>query len=301
MLRHSARLTWYVLLCGSLAGCSYVEGLGSRVGELTGLIPGATIVETGESILRASEDITREEEYYIGRAVAARILTRYPLWEYRAGTAYLRRVGAAVAAFSDQPETWGGYHFAFLDTDEINAVAAPGGFIFVTRGFLKLLKSEDALAAVIAHEVAHVSRRHALAAIEQDRLNEALANAGKLAASLNCSELMEQAGIVFDAAIEEVVDVLLERGYSREQEFEADQVATGILLRSGYDPGEVDRVLGILERRDMPVEGGWFSTHPDPSDRRSELAAQPVSRRVVRGKESRRERFMRVMAKAPQQ
>ena len=79
---------------------------------------------------------------------------------------------------SDLPETFGGYHFLILDSDEINAFAAPGGFIFVTRGLLRCCKHEDAAAAVLAHEIGHVELRHGLQAIKKSRITTALTTLG---------------------------------------------------------------------------------------------------------------------------
>ena len=84
------------------------------------------------------------------------------------------RLGQSLAQFSERPETFGGYHFLALDSAEINAFAAPGGLILVTRGLLDCCQTEDELAAVLAHEIGHVEKQHGLRAIRTGRLNSAL-------------------------------------------------------------------------------------------------------------------------------
>ena len=82
----------------------------------------------------AAHPISEEEEYYIGRAVAANILSRYPLWKNSEVTRYLNLVGKTLVLKSERPEIFGGYHFGLLDSQEANAFSAPGGIIFLTRG-----------------------------------------------------------------------------------------------------------------------------------------------------------------------
>ena len=101
------------------------------------------------------------------------ILARYKVYEDAPLTGYVNRVGGLVAAVSERPETYGGYHFWVLDSDGINAFAAPGGFVFVTRGLLAQAPDEEAVAAVLAHEVGHVCLKHGLKAIKQSRLTSA--------------------------------------------------------------------------------------------------------------------------------
>ena len=92
-------------------------------------------------------DITPEQEYYIGRAVGATLVTRYKPWRRESAEQYLNVMGQALAQFSDLPQTFGGYRFMVLDSDEVNAFAAPGGLIFVTRGMLRCCPDEDSAAA----------------------------------------------------------------------------------------------------------------------------------------------------------
>ena len=130
----------------------------------------------------ATKTMSDEEEYYLGRAVAAKILSEYDLLENDALTDYVNRVGLTVAIHSDKPYTYGGYHFAVLDTEEINAFACPGGLIFITSSMVDALTNEEELAAVLAHEVAHVSHRDGVASIKKSRWLEVVGIIGTEAA-----------------------------------------------------------------------------------------------------------------------
>ena len=118
--------------------------------------------------------MTDQEEYYVGRAVAAMILGQYRLCNNERLTSYVNAVGQAAALSSDRPFTYGGYHFAVLESDEINALSCPGGIIFITRGMVQRARNEEELAAILAHEVAHVNHKDGLASIQKSRWVEAV-------------------------------------------------------------------------------------------------------------------------------
>ena len=141
-----------------------------------------TIDETAVKTERAVRPITETEEYYIGRGVAARILSQYGLYDDPDTVWYVNHIGRTLAMNSPRPYTYGGYHFTVLDTEEINAFACPSGIIFVTRGMLKLAQSEDELAAVLGHEIGHVSQKHGLKAISKARWTEVVTTMGAGAA-----------------------------------------------------------------------------------------------------------------------
>ncbi|MFM1848358.1 MAG: hypothetical protein RL417_1832, partial [Pseudomonadota bacterium] len=268
------RLSVALVAALCLSGCSTTDlslsSIGDRTLSLLGASPVGKVVATGESVVKLSERITPEEEYYIGRAVAAKIAATYPLSTNKALTEYVERVGYSVALASDVPETFGGYHFAVLETEVPNALAAPGGFIFVTTGLLKVLPNEDALAAVLAHEVIHVVDQHGLKSISRDRLAAVVADIAKVAASINCNELVGQTASVFGGIVDDVFGTLINRGYNQEQEFSADAGGMTTMARVGFDPRQMDTVLGVMTRM-PPVNEGWFQTHPGPAVRRAEV------------------------------
>ena len=133
-----------------------------------GSIVGSAIGGAG-LLAEAAKTITPGEEHYIGRAVAAVLLSRYSLYNNPALTKYVNKVGLLDAYASKNPATYGGYHFAVLNSEERNAYACPGGLIFINKGLLKDMQNEDQLAAVLAHEVAHVADRDGIDAIKLGR------------------------------------------------------------------------------------------------------------------------------------
>ena len=284
--------------CALLSGDFSVQNLGESILSMVGLGPAASVYDTATSIAKATENMSEEEEYYLGRAVSAKVLATYPLVESAALQSYVNKVGTAVAVYSDLPQTFGGYHFAILDSTELNAMATPGGFVFITRGLFDTLTGEDQLAAVFAHEVVHVSERHGVKAISQARLSDALTSLGKLAGSLNCADIFQQATAVFDVAAEDVFQNLVQKGYDREQEYEADAKAAAILIRAGYDPRALRTALVQLEQAFKSNQTGWFNTHPAPRKRVGEidqvLTKTTLPTNSTEGKSIRTARFLKL-------
>jgi predicted Zn-dependent protease len=223
--------------------------------------------KSGEAVAKSFQDITPEQEYYVGRAVGANILAQYPPLEAAAANSYLNLLGQSLAQLSDRPETFGGYHFLILDSAEINALSAPGGLIFVSRGLLACADSEDGVAAILAHEIGHVVRQHGLKAIKTARFKDAGLAIGKAAVEeLGPSELAKVTA-AFSGTIDDITSTLVNSGYSRSAEKEADLAAVEILKRAGYDPNALVRMLKVMESRLKPGGPGFGKTHPDPKDR----------------------------------
>jgi predicted Zn-dependent protease len=251
--------------------------------EVMNVLEQATGEETAEGkmirglnrLRKSFQDLDPAEEHYIGRAVAAQVLAdpRYPLVQDAALHDYVNRVGNAVAMASDSVrQTFNGYTFAVLDAATPNAFACPGGTILITKGLVRAARNEDELAAVLAHEIAHVSLRHGLAAIQQQNLTEAFTYLGTGAAQASMSAQDKQKlGALFDSSVQDIVKSVFENGYSREAEQQADQTGKRILAQSGYDPGALAAVLQRLSK--ATGEGGLFSTHPGGAARVAD--AQP--------------------------
>jgi predicted Zn-dependent protease len=131
-----------------LSGCQTLTDVGADIGEASGTLTpeeAAAIRRTGSSVAKSFADITPEQEYYIGRSVAATIFARYAPLNDEGANRYLNILGSVLSQLSKTPETFAGYHFQILDSDEVNAFAAPGGLILVTRGMLKCCRSEEAI------------------------------------------------------------------------------------------------------------------------------------------------------------
>lgn len=281
----SSRSAWkgfLTTLCAfALSGCA-----GSKFGDIGASVLGSTgyvtadqakgIFSAGEKLVKSQEELTPEQEYYLGRAVSAKLLATYTPDSRRAVEAYINKVGGAVAAVSDLPETFGGYHFVIVESPTINAVSAPGGFVYVSTGFLKMLPDEDALAAVLAHEIAHVVKRHGVNAISNANLFAALTEFSQQSASVAASNVSSPIDLgpmtsMLSESVTGVVDTLLNKGFDRKQEYAADLYAAELLQRAGYNPGALLGVLELLKVHTAQSSDGWFATHPEPEDRIEEL------------------------------
>lgn len=250
-----------ILLMG---GCSMIEEGAGKLSDVVGKADSA--VQTAKTIRRTFGDISEEEEYYIGRSVAALVLSRYPASQNENLNTYLNTVGQAVAYYSDRPETYAGYHFLLLDTDEVNALSAPGGFIFITKGLLKRCRNEEMLGCILAHEIGHVTSKHGLRAIKNSRLIEAFQLLGESALEKYGSGELNSLVNIFDGALNDITEKLIEKGYDRKYEYEADALAVLYAARIGYDPQGLTDFLQTMVK-DEGIGPGWFSTHPAASDR----------------------------------
>lgn len=251
------------------------------------------ILKTSEALRNTFADITEEEEYYIGRAVAALILFRYPVLESENITQYVNHVGNAVTIYSDRPETYAGYHFLILDTDEVNALAAPGGFVFITKGLLKRCRDEEMLACILAHEAGHVSAKHGLQSIKKSRLIDAFAIIGQEATQRYGSEKLAQLTDIFEDVLGDVVEKLIERGYDRKYEYEADKLSVKIATQTGYDPnGLLNFLQTMVDDSSKESSKGWFKTHPSASQRMERVKKEIRALKTAPKEESARtERF----------
>lgn len=232
---------------------------------------GKSAIKVGKMAIKAAEDITPEQEYYIGRAVAASILAKYRPWKNQKANQYVNELGQTLALASSKPQTYGGYHFLILDSEEINAFGCPGGLIMVTRGLLRCCKTEAEVAAVLAHEIAHVALQHGLGAIKSSRyteLGKVLAQEGTSHAGGDVAALSR----TFGSSVGDITQKLLVSGYSRSQETEADEAAVKIIGALGYDPEALIRVLKTMKTRLKPGGLDFAKTHPDPDDRIGEAA-----------------------------
>lgn len=241
----------------------------------------STAMTVADATSSASRPITDEEEYYVGRAVSAKIIGSYQLSTDAYLTRYVSLIGKTVTLNSDKPFTFGGYHFAILDTDEINAFAAPGGTIFITSGMIRTTSNEDELAAVLAHEVAHVSKRDGIAAIKSARWTQALTLIGTSAAKNYTSSEISQLVSIFEGSIDDIFKTLVVNGYSRSQEYAADETALITLAKCGYDPKALNSFLKRLEQRGKSSGGGITQTHPGTAERIDNISGKTPATRPI--------------------
>jgi len=216
----------------------------------------------------AEDEATSLDAYYLGRAVAANILASYkPYTANAALTGYVNSICQAIAINSVYPDFFNGYHVIILDSPEFNALASPGGHIFLTRGLVEAAGSEDMLAAIIAHELAHVMLKHSLSIIEDIRLHDEMSAMADRAAQFAGNSEAATKLMYFRNSVAATVDALVKNGYSQDQEFEADAGAVVLMAAAGYNPIALLEMLSILQKVQSSQKGGFNTTHPSPADR----------------------------------
>jgi predicted Zn-dependent protease len=201
------------------------------------------------------------EEADIGRESAAVLLGAAPLLDDARVQAYVNKVGLWVALQSDRPDLK--WRFAVLDDADINAFAAPGGYVFITKGLLARLRNESELAGVLAHEIGHVVATHHLIAIRKEARVKLAGMA--IQAALDKSE--EDAERL--RALGRGAKLIYSRGLDRKDEHDADRIGVVLAARAGYDPYGLVTVLQTLERMNPTAGelGLLLKTHPRPGDR----------------------------------
>jgi predicted Zn-dependent protease len=223
-------------------------------------------------VQQATRNVSEPEEYLVGRAVAARILTAHPLVQDAKLQLYVNAVGQTVARKSSRPKTYRGYHFAVLESPEPNAFACPGGTILITRGMLKLCANEDELAAALAHEVAHVAHRDGINSIAKSRWAEVVADR-RLAAAKERGGRAAEMATLYEGSINDVFKSIATNGYGRTAEWAADQEALRTLSRAGYNPDALAALLTKMvaqEKRQV----GIYRTHPPTALRLAKVKMQ---------------------------
>lgn len=249
------------------------------------------IVSTTESVYKVTEQITPENEYYIGRATAAIILNDYNLYNEPNLTKYLNKICGAITINSEKPDLYNGYYVAVLDSDEINAMATPGGHILITRGLLKCTSNEEELASVIAHEIAHIQKQHSISAIKTSRFKDLSLNVASLAINESDNDEVKQMMSVFGDSVDDVVSSLVLNGFSQEQEFEADAYALELLNNAGYNPHSIVNMLKTLEQNQANHKRGFVKTHPEPKKRIKKIEKELNSYSKSKTQEERISRF----------
>jgi len=204
---------------------------------------------------RAAELISTDQEIAVGRRAAAQLEAEFGLAADPARAETVTKIGTRLAAISTRPQL--PWTFRVLNTSQVNAISLPGGFIYVTRGMMSFVQSPDELAFVIGHEVGHVEKRHHVALIQRDFLFT-------IVVSL---VLGRDPGT---SQIADLVGALLQRGFSREAEFEADAEGVTLTHRAGFNAASglsfMER-LRTAEGRDPSQVEVLFRTHPALADR----------------------------------
>jgi predicted Zn-dependent protease len=208
--------------------------------------------------------ITEEDEIKLGEAVSERVRTRYGVVQDEAVHRYVSLVGTVLVQAGPRPNL--PWKFIVLDTDGVNAFAAPGGFIHVTRGALGLVRDESELAAVLAHEIVHVTSKHSVEAIQKGKVIE-----------IGARETLRDRA-VFNRVVDKTAEIVM-AGFGRSEELESDREAARVVNKAGYSPAGLHAFLTrISERnRESTEKQGLFASHPEMKERLERLARQVPS------------------------
>ena len=240
---------------------------------LTALIGGSVLIATiqGCAVNPATGTpnlvmMSESRELEIGKEEHEKVISGLRVLEDERLNRYVDEVGQRVAKASHRPDL--AYTFTVIDSPEINAFALPGGYVYINRGLLLYLKSEDELAAVLAHEIGHITARHAIQQQARGQVGRAAATVGGVVAAVATgsgyigSELMQIGSIWAAAGVS---------GFGRENELEADSLGARYLYNAGYNPRAMIDVLSVLKNQEdfnvrvaqrQPSYHGLFTTHP---------------------------------------
>lgn len=207
--------------------------------------------------------ISDKDERAIGEQVSAQLIDRFGVYQDPAVAKYVSLVGTVLAQASSRPSL--NWQFIVLDTDGVNAYAAPGGIIHITRGALGLIKSEAELAGVLAHEIRHVTGKHTVHAIEKGKAIQA-GTAEMSGGSLTGEALRQLSNVGYS--------IVFENKFDRNDELDSDEEGALLANKVGYSPAGMSAFLGRIAERNkgMKEPNGLFASHPRLKERQDKLA-----------------------------
>ncbi|SRR5579871_3213219 len=212
-------------------------------------------------------NVSDDEEARIGRDVSEKIRTRFGVVQDAAVTKYVTLVGTLLARQSERPKL--AWSFIVLDTDGVNAFAAPGGIVHITRGALGLVQNEAELAGVLGHEITHVAHKHAVGALRKNA-----------AVSMAANQTLADRGPYLDQLATKTYEMILENSFDRGDELDADKGGVELTSKLGYAPASLADFLTRLDERnkDVPARNGLFASHPETKERIEKIRAQAGKR-----------------------
>lgn len=216
-------------------------------------------------------EMTDAEEAQLGAEVSQRIRARYGVVQNQAAHKYVALVGTALAQVSSRPGL--AWKFIVLDTDAVNAFAAPGGFIHITKGALANLKTESELAGVLGHEIIHVTDKHTIRAIQKGKLVQMGADETLAGNSALMNKLADKAYEIVDS------------GFGRGDELESDEKGIVLANTVGYAPTGMIGFLNMLLERNKATaaasRNGLFASHPETKERVEKMTKQIASQKLT--------------------
>ncbi len=229
---------------------------------------------------------SKAEEIQLGRQITGNLLGASPLVKDEALQKYVNQVGRWVASQSKRSDL--PWHFGVIESEDINAFAAPGGYVVITKGLYRRLENEAQLAGVLGHEIGHVEKKHHLKVLQKSQLLN-------MGAQL-LGERFGKDNQTIEKAIGSGAEIL-SRGLDKDAEFEADRVGLVLATKAGYEPyglPEVLQTIGQVGKNDNSV-ALLFKTHPHPDDRLAKLGDAVGSRLDnIKGGKTLSERFYKL-------
>jgi len=254
-----------IVLCAFIALLTAMPAAGFDFGALTEAVKKIDVnkaIDVGKRLVASTTEMPLEQEIALGNDLTARLLGAMQPLDDAEVQAYVNRVGRWLTLQTARPEL--PWRFAVVDTDSLGAFAAPGGNVIITTGLMRLMRDENELAGVLAHEIAHVVDKHHIKAImAQARLSLARDVAANMA-----SEYVSKNPLVTEALMNAGMQIY-SSGLDQSDEIAADSSGTVIAARSGYDPLGLLLVLTTLDSIDAAEPRGalMFSTHPPTRER----------------------------------
>lgn len=249
-----AKISAIALAIAVLLGCNATSIDLKKVADAAG----------GLQTVAKPKEMTPEEEQTLGNNAAAVLVGAAPLVQKPEVQKYLNELGMWIAQQTSRPDL--PWRFGIIDSPNVNAFATPSGHVLVTRGLVARLNDEAELAGVLAHEIAHVVRRHYVqAAMKRDRANAL----GQVVGAVATVKVANQEML---PSLVNLSKGMYASGLDKDDEYEADRLAVVYATRAGYDPYGLPRVLNMYAEK--AGGGGFdllFSTHPMPEDRLDKL------------------------------
>lgn len=256
-----AHLIWPLVAASALAAVP----ADAQFGVLNDLVNKA---QSAQKIGEGLRKINEQEEIKIGGDLAGMLLGAAPLIDDPAKQAYVNRLGRWLALHSERPGL--PWKFGIIDNDDFNAFSTPGGYVLVTRGLFDRMRSEAELAGVLAHEVAHVERKHHLEALQRSLRDQSLSEMRRYFTVSTGNSLADQ----FSTALLNAGKDLYIKGLDPNAEYDADRIGVVVAARSGYSAYGLGGVLQTLTATtDERAYGMHSRTHPLPLERLLRLDA----------------------------
>lgn len=241
------------------------EGEGGQIG---GINKGLSIAKKANDVRELQ--MTDAEEQALGQNVSEKIRTRYGVVQDPGVHLYVGLVGTVLAQGSTRPGL--PWTFIVLDTDGVNAFAAPGGYVHITRGALALIKNEAELAGVLGHEIIHITEKHTVRAIQKNQ-----------AVQMGAAETLSGSAALMDRVVAAVYENIVERGFGRGEENESDEKGVALANTVGYAPNGLVTFLTTLKDRnkESTEKRGLFASHPEMQDRLNRITKQIASNKLA--------------------